>query len=105
MRGLKTERSLRVIVRSHAVMQNLRRGHYELGVEVASRHLRIAAAFDEHNRENLSMRSESNDQKFATHNNATVPLEVPNRSHDRGGGGDNDPGDRLQPVDHGIVER
>jgi hypothetical protein len=28
-------------------MQNLRRGHYELGVEARNRHLRVAAAFNE----------------------------------------------------------
>jgi hypothetical protein len=33
MRGLKQDRSLRVIVAGHAFMQNVRRGHYELAVE------------------------------------------------------------------------
>ena len=33
MRGLKTDPTARVIIRGHAFMQNLRRGHYELGVE------------------------------------------------------------------------
>jgi hypothetical protein len=28
-------------------MQNLRRGHYELGTEASTDHLRIAAAFDD----------------------------------------------------------
>ena len=46
-RGLKTDRSASVIIRSHAFMQNLRRGHYELGTEARHRHLRVAAAFDE----------------------------------------------------------
>jgi transposase, IS6 family len=46
MRGLKRERTARVIVRGHALMQNLRRGHYELGVE-ARAHRRVAAAFTE----------------------------------------------------------
>jgi hypothetical protein len=46
MRGLKRDRSARVIVRGHALMQNLRRGHYELGVE-AGRHRRVATAFTE----------------------------------------------------------
>jgi hypothetical protein len=35
-----------VIIRGHAFIQNLRRGHYELGVEAESRR-RIAAAFTE----------------------------------------------------------
>jgi IS6 family transposase len=45
MRGLKTDRTARVVICGHAFMQNLRRGHYELGAE-ARHHLR-AAAFDE----------------------------------------------------------
>jgi hypothetical protein len=35
-----------VIVRGHALMQNLRRGHYELGVG-ARAHRRVAVAFAE----------------------------------------------------------
>jgi transposase-like protein len=46
MRGLKRDRSARVIVRGHALMQNVRRGHYELGVDARSR-CRVAAAFTE----------------------------------------------------------
>ena len=33
MRGLKQDRSARVIIAGHAFVQNLRRGHYELAVE------------------------------------------------------------------------
>ena len=47
IRGLKTDRTARVIVGGHAFLQNLRRGHYELGAEARNRHLRVAAAFDE----------------------------------------------------------
>jgi transposase-like protein len=47
MRGLKTLRSATTIVARHAFIQNLRRGHYELGVEARHRGLRVAAAFDE----------------------------------------------------------
>ena len=46
MRGLKTDRTAQVVIAGHAFMQNVRRGHYELGVEAAPR-LRVAAAFDE----------------------------------------------------------
>jgi transposase, IS6 family len=46
MRGLKRDHSARVIMRGHALMQNLRRGHYELGVD-ARAHRRIATAFTE----------------------------------------------------------
>ena len=47
MRGLKTDRTATVIIGGHAFMQNLRRGHYELGVDARNCHLRVAAAFDE----------------------------------------------------------
>src|SRR5207253_6070420 len=33
MRGLKRDSTARVIMLGHAFMQNMRRGHYELGVE------------------------------------------------------------------------
>jgi transposase, IS6 family len=46
MRGLKQDRSLRVIVAGHAFMQNLRRGHYELAVEEPVTR-RVAVAFHE----------------------------------------------------------
>ena len=47
MRGLKTDRTATVIIEGHAFIQNLRRGHYELGVDARAHHLRCAAAFDE----------------------------------------------------------
>jgi IS6 family transposase len=47
MRGLKTDRTASVVIRGHAFVQNLRRGHYELGVDARHGQLRIAAAFDE----------------------------------------------------------
>ena len=47
MRGLQTDRTARVVIRGHAFIQNLRRGHYELGVEARHDRLRVAAAFDE----------------------------------------------------------
>ena len=47
MRGLKTDRTASVIIRGHAFVQNLRRGHYELGVKARHEQLRIAAGFDE----------------------------------------------------------
>ena len=46
-RGLRTDRTATVVIRGHAFVQNLRRGHYELGVEARHEHLRVAAAFDE----------------------------------------------------------
>jgi transposase-like protein len=46
MRGLKQDRSARVIVAGHALVQNLRRGHYELAVEEPAIR-RLTVAFDE----------------------------------------------------------
>jgi IS6 family transposase len=46
MRGLKRLRSARVIGTGHAFIQNLRRGHYELGVD-ADPGRRLPAAFTE----------------------------------------------------------
>ena len=47
MRGLKTERTASVVIRGHAFVQNLRRGHYELGTDTTNHHLTITKAFDE----------------------------------------------------------
>ena len=47
MRGLRTDRTASTVIRGHAFVQNLRRGHYELGVEARHERLRVAAAFDE----------------------------------------------------------
>jgi transposase-like protein len=47
MRGLRTDRTASVVIRGHAFVQNLRRGHYEIGVEARHDRLRVAAAFDE----------------------------------------------------------
>jgi transposase, IS6 family len=46
MRGLKQLRCARVISAGHAFIQNIRRGHYELGTEETVS-LRVLAAFDE----------------------------------------------------------
>jgi transposase, IS6 family len=46
MRGLKQLPSARMISSGHAFIQNIRRGHYELGVERVA-NLRVLAAFDE----------------------------------------------------------
>jgi IS6 family transposase len=47
MRGLKTDRTARIIISGHALIQNLRRGDYELGTHADRNHLRCAAAYDE----------------------------------------------------------
>ena len=46
MRGLKQDRSARVVIAGHAFVQNLRRGYYELAVEEPVNR-RVAVAFDE----------------------------------------------------------
>ena len=46
MRGMKTDRTASVVIRGHAFIQNLRRGHDALGVEAVPV-LRLATAFDE----------------------------------------------------------
>ena len=46
MCGLQRDRTASVIIRGHALMQNIRRGHYELGVD-ARLHRRVATEFTE----------------------------------------------------------
>jgi transposase, IS6 family len=46
MRGLKRLHTAAVVAAGHAFMQNVRRGHYELGTDVAPE-LRLNAAFAE----------------------------------------------------------
>jgi transposase-like protein len=46
MRGLCRDRTASVIIAGHAFMQNVRHGHYELGLD-APPALRVAAAFTE----------------------------------------------------------
>ena len=46
MRGLKQDRSARIVIAGHAFVQNVRRGHYELAVEAATVR-RVTVAFGE----------------------------------------------------------
>jgi transposase, IS6 family len=46
VRGLKRHRTARILAAGHAVVQNLRRGHYHIATEVPSHH-RLRAAFDD----------------------------------------------------------
>jgi transposase, IS6 family len=46
MRGLKTDHGARTVITGHAVIQNIRRGFYELALDEPAQ-LRVAAAFTE----------------------------------------------------------
>jgi transposase, IS6 family len=46
MRGLKQDRNAGIVIAGHAIIQNLRRGHYELAVEEPANR-RLAVAFHE----------------------------------------------------------
>ncbi|GHJ43271.1 hypothetical protein Cs7R123_06130 [Catellatospora sp. TT07R-123] len=46
MRGLRTEKTAQIVIAGHAFMQNLRRGHYELAIDIPPAR-RVAAAFAE----------------------------------------------------------
>ena len=46
MRGLKTDRTATVVIRGHALVQNVRRGHYQFE-DVGAPTARLEAAFDE----------------------------------------------------------
>jgi transposase-like protein len=46
MRGLKQDRSAKIVIAGHAFVQNVRRGHYELVVEEPANR-RVAVAFVE----------------------------------------------------------
>jgi hypothetical protein len=73
MRGLKQDRSARVVIAGHAFVQNLRRGHYELAVEEPINR-RVAVTFDE-----LSWRSDPAEvglQPALVRRNATAPVAV-----------------------------
>jgi hypothetical protein len=44
MRGLRTDKTAQIIITGHALVQNLRRGHYELTADIRPAQ-RVAAAF------------------------------------------------------------
>lgn len=59
MRGFKRDHTARVIIRGHALMQNIRCGHYELGVD-ARTHRRVEHAFTELARHHLNPKRDRN---------------------------------------------
>ena len=77
MRGLKTDRTASVVIRGHAFVQNLRRGHYELGTETPQHHASRCSIRRTH-RDNLTRTvNPRRDQRAGRSNNATVPPRVP----------------------------
>jgi len=72
MRGLQTDRTAQVVIAGHAFLQNLRRGHYELGVD-ARPAVRVAARL-----QNSPRRSEARPlgSSCPRSRNATVSLGV-----------------------------
>jgi hypothetical protein len=73
MRGLKRQRSAHTIAAGHALIQNLRRGHYDIATDVPDRH-RLRAAFDD-----LAPRSSGCDHRsdgVPGFDNATEPPEL-----------------------------
>jgi transposase, IS6 family len=46
MRGLKRQRSARILTAGHAFVQNLRRGYYDIATHVPARH-RLRIDFDD----------------------------------------------------------
>ena len=76
MRGLRTDWTASTVIRGHGFGQNLRRGHYELGVEARHERLRVAAAFDEL-AEAIWQKNEATPVRRAPRSlNATVPREI-----------------------------
>jgi transposase-like protein len=47
MRGLKRHRSARILASGHALVQNLRRGHYDIATGIPGHH-RLRIAFEDH---------------------------------------------------------
>jgi hypothetical protein len=70
MRGLKQLRTTRVISTGHAFVQNIRRGHYEFGLDVDPKN-RLSTAFTELWRAPASVDS---------HRSGTMVYEEKNRS-------------------------
>jgi IS6 family transposase len=83
MRGLKRDRTARVIVTGHAFVQNLRRGFYDLGTDVRSA-FRVADAFAELTSSSDICPSGSVHLALAS-GNATVPSAGSSRRRRRSG--------------------
>jgi hypothetical protein len=78
MRGLNQDRSATVVLAGHALVQNLRRGHYELAVDGPTSR-RVAVAFDE--RLGDLIPAEVGLQPALGRRNATAPSAVVGEPH------------------------
>jgi hypothetical protein len=76
MRGLKRDHSAGVVVQGHAFMQNIRRGHYELGVEACADR-RIADAFMDSRYVRVDCGVPASNQQGVLANNFTYPPPRP----------------------------
>ena len=75
MRGLKTDRTARVIIRGHAFVQNLRRGHYELGAEARHEQMRKRRRIRRADHHDLTEQNTVAIDRSTQSSNATVPYE------------------------------
>ena len=75
MRGLKRDRSLRIVATGHAFVQNLRRGHYELATEAADPRSRGGRVHRTRPRHLIDPARQPLPPAPPPHN-ATAPLEV-----------------------------
>lgn len=75
LRGLKAHRTASVVIRGHAFIQNLRRGHYERAID-ASRVFGLATALDELKRPSDHHRPLIPPHHAPPSNNATEPPEL-----------------------------
>ena len=73
MRGLKCDRTARVIMHGNAFTQSVRRGHYEFGID-ARVHRRVAAAFTELARTISPKIEQGPVPRESVHLNATEPF-------------------------------
>ncbi len=76
MRGLKRDHSARVIIRGHALMQNLRHGHDELGIDARAPARRARVHRTRPNDLNPKRKGRSV-PRGPTRINATVPYQSP----------------------------
>ena len=105
MRGLQCDRTASVGIRGHAFVQNLRRGHYELGCDPLSERLRVAAAFDELARASLLDGHERHATRHAIGNATDLERVDPRARQHRRIGTEPDPAVTLNIVRRYLTYR